>query len=267
METVFVSYAREDQTQAREIYVHLVKAGFSAWIDKTELVGGDNWEVKIRDTISSSRVFLACLSSRSVSKRGYVQAELKQALRILQLVPEEFVFIIPVRLDRCIVPPSLRKFHTVDFFEPTGKTQLLKAVAKQIPKTGARAAVTAGGPLTFAVIRIDLNETQWEESPDTSRRNPFGREYRPFFKLHDPMRISPDPLFDVTALNSSGQPIILSEVGVEIIEVAQVNYKYGVPMAADVVKTHSFALEMPKLLDQLLRLKKPLDKPVGVDGS
>ena len=264
METVFVSYAREDQTQAREIYLHLVNAGFSAWIDETELVGGENWEVKIRDTISSSRVFLACLSSRAVSKRGYVQAELKQALKVLELVPEEFVFIIPVRLDRCIVPPSLRKFHTVDFFERTGKTQLLKAVKEQIPKTGARAA-TASGPLSFAVIRIDVNETQWEESLGTLQRNPFGREYWPFFKLHDPMRISPDPLFDVTAVNRSGQPIILSEVGVEIIEVAQVEYKYGVPTAADVVKTHSFALEMPKLLDELRRLKKPLDKPVRVD--
>jgi hypothetical protein len=95
METVFVSYAREDQTQAREIYVHLVKAGFSAWIDKTELVGGENWEVKIRDTISSSRVFLACLSSPSVSKRGYVQAERKQALKVLR--PES---------GRCASDPS-----------------------------------------------------------------------------------------------------------------------------------------------------------------
>jgi hypothetical protein len=263
MDTVFVSYAREDQKQAREIYRHLVDAGFSAWIDETEIVGGENWDVRIRDTISGSRVFLACLSSRAVSKRGYVQAELKQALKVLERVPEEFVFIIPVRLDRCAVPRVLRKFHKVDYFEPKGRAKLLQAVAKQIPNV-SKQPENASGPLSFAVIRIDLNEREWEETSDDGR-SPFAVQHRLFFKLHNPLRISPDPLFDVTAVNRSGQAVVLSEVGVEIVEVTHVEYKYGVPSASDVVKTHSFALEMPELLDALRRENKRLDRPIRVD--
>jgi hypothetical protein len=266
METVFVSYAREDQKKAREIYVHLVNAGFSAWIDQTELVGGEKWDVRIRDSISSSRVFVACLSTAAVSKRGYVQAELKQALKVLELVPEEFVFIVPVRLDPCVIPSSLREFHVIDYFEPVGKAQLLKAVAKQIPNASAPAKAAGDGPLKFAVIRMDLNEKEWEESPDVLDRNPFNREFRSFFKLHNPLRESADPLFDVTAVNRSGQPVVLSEVGVEIVKVAHLYYKYGMPSAGDIVKTHSFALEMPKLLDALQRAKKSLAKPVVVDS-
>jgi TIR domain len=264
MDTVFVSYAREDRKQAREIYLQLVKAGFSAWIDETELAGGENWEVRIRDTISSSRVFLACLSSRAVSKRGYVQAELKQALKVLELVPEEFVFIIPVRLDPCTVPRSLATFHSVDYFERNGRSQLLKAVARQIPKAAAPSA-NEGGPLAFAVIRIDLNDTEWEEVPDDLDRNPFAQTYRSLYKLHDPLSLSAEPLFDVTAVNRSGQPLILSEVGVEIVKVAQVAYKYGRSHVSDIVMTHSFSLEMPDLLAALRRTKKHLDKPVVVD--
>jgi hypothetical protein len=192
-----------------------------------------------------------------------VQAELKQALKVLELVPEEFVFIIPVRLDRCAVPPSLRKFHAVDYFEPKGRANLLQAVAKQIPNV-SKPTANASGPLSFAVIRIDLNEREWEETPDDDR-NPFASQHRLFFRLHNPLRISSDPLFDVTAVNRSGQAVVLSEVGVEIVEVAHVVYKYGVPSASDVVKTHSFALEMPELLDALRRTKKPLDRPIRVD--
>jgi hypothetical protein len=73
---------------------------------------GQNWELEIHNNIKSSDFFIACLSKNSVSKHGYVQKELKEAISVLDEIPENEIYIIPIRIDDCLVPSCDRALAT-----------------------------------------------------------------------------------------------------------------------------------------------------------
>lgn len=77
---VFLSYAQEDVGIAERLYDDLLRVGASVWFAKHSLVAGQRWRAAIRDAIEGSTHFVAMLSNRSVSKRGFVQRELGMAL-------------------------------------------------------------------------------------------------------------------------------------------------------------------------------------------
>ena len=116
-DTVFISYAKEDQRAAVQLHLALKDAGVSPWLDIFDLVPGQLWEKEIEKAISHSSYFIALQSSRSLGKRGHVQKELRRALEIAEEYPEDKLYIIPVRLEEC--EPSFRalqKLHRVDLF-------------------------------------------------------------------------------------------------------------------------------------------------------
>ncbi len=126
--TVFISYAREDETQARAIHEKLSNAGFKTWLDKEALLGGQSWEMVIEKMIEESDFVLTCLSRRSISKRGYVQREIKKTLKVVELQPEGKVYLIQVRLDDCEIPRSVSKFNCVDLYEENGFEKLERSI-------------------------------------------------------------------------------------------------------------------------------------------
>lgn len=132
MPNVFISYAREDEKSAIEICESLVREGFSVWMDKKNLMPGQDWKTEIEKAISTSDVFVACLSNHSVSKIGFVQAELKRALDVADLMPEGKIFIIPIRLDDCQVPHKLKGLQWVNYFELKSRDNLFKAIAQRV---------------------------------------------------------------------------------------------------------------------------------------
>ena len=116
---VFISYAREDEEVARRLYNDLKNSGLpiKPWLDKNEILPGQDWRAVIRKTLKKSDFFVPLFSSTSVEKRGYVQAEFKYGIEILQEIPPQDIFVIPIRLDDCEIPyEELRRFHTQDFF-------------------------------------------------------------------------------------------------------------------------------------------------------
>jgi hypothetical protein len=134
--TLFISYAREDFDGAKRLYNDLKSAGLNAWLDKEELLPGQQWQLEIRKAIKNSAYFLAVLSSNSVEKRGYVQKEFKFGLEVLDEVPESQIFVIPARLNECNVPEKLRKYQYVDLFPDweTGLRRILQAMGVQYKK-------------------------------------------------------------------------------------------------------------------------------------
>ena len=76
---VFLSYAREDEVSASRLYRELVKGGVKVWFDRESLEPGANWKSEIKKAIRQSRYFIALMSSKSVSKKGFVQSELRPA--------------------------------------------------------------------------------------------------------------------------------------------------------------------------------------------
>ncbi|HRI62406.1 MAG TPA: toll/interleukin-1 receptor domain-containing protein, partial [Saprospiraceae bacterium] len=76
IKTIFISYAREDATLAHVLYGQLVDAGFEPWMDEMHLPPGSLWEQLIREAITKSNIFLACLTHSSVQKVcSFVQEE------------------------------------------------------------------------------------------------------------------------------------------------------------------------------------------------
>lgn len=128
---LFFSYARADLASARRLVADLRAQNLSIWFDQDSLIPGQRWRDEIEKAIRASDYFLALLSSNSVNRRGYVQAELAMAVSVLAEVPYEQIFLIPVRLDDCrVTHPRLRDLHWVDLFPnwDAGVAQILRAV-------------------------------------------------------------------------------------------------------------------------------------------
>jgi Mrp family chromosome partitioning ATPase len=126
--TVFISYARDDATAVRVLYQNLTGAGFKVWLDKEDLLGGQDWESVIEEKIESSDLVLVCLSRRAIAKKGYVQKEVKKTLEVVQLQPEGTVYLIPVRLEACEIPRSMHRFNVIDLFEQNGLAKLDQSI-------------------------------------------------------------------------------------------------------------------------------------------
>jgi len=86
----------------------------------------------ISKAVRESAVVLVCLSAISVSKRGYVQKELKRALDVAEELPEGSIFIIPVRLEQCEIPDRLRRWQYVNLFDPNGYEKLHAGLSKAL---------------------------------------------------------------------------------------------------------------------------------------
>ena len=127
---VFLSYAREDRDTVSKIYNYLLNNSCEPWMDIEKLLPGQDWEYEIDIAIKNTDFFIACLTTNSVVKTGYVQKELRKALDIIGRFPEGKIFVIPLRLDDCGVPHSLEKYNYTDWFDLTSRKLLLKAIHK-----------------------------------------------------------------------------------------------------------------------------------------
>jgi len=114
---IFISYAEQDRDTARRLYDDLRNDGIKLWFDEEELLPGQDWKLIIADVIRKSRYFIALLSSKSLTTRGFVQKEMKIALEVLDEFPVNDIFIIPVRIDDCKpMDEKLLRLHTADLF-------------------------------------------------------------------------------------------------------------------------------------------------------
>lgn len=114
--SIFISYASEDFEKVHPFYPMLKKAGAKVWMDKENLLPGQDWEFAIRKAIRDSDFFLIFLTNKSMNKRGFLQKEIKLALDMWDEKLPDDIFLIPIRLDNCIMPDSLAKFHRIDIF-------------------------------------------------------------------------------------------------------------------------------------------------------
>jgi formylglycine-generating enzyme required for sulfatase activity len=131
---VFISYAREDHEIAERLYEDLQRTGVTPWLDCRDLLPGQDWKVVIREAIQESSYFLALLSSNSITKKGFVQKELKMALDLLDTLPPSEIFIIPAHLDNCKPNDErLQNLHWADFLSSyeNGLKQVLRVLHRQ----------------------------------------------------------------------------------------------------------------------------------------
>jgi hypothetical protein len=123
---VFISYAREDLEIAKQIFTFLRQNNLTPWLDKLNLLPGQDWELEIQKAIEASDYIIICLSRYSVTKRGYIQKEFRKALSVLETLPDGDIYIIPIRLDECEVPSSFLAKQWLDWHESNAQEKLLK---------------------------------------------------------------------------------------------------------------------------------------------
>ncbi len=136
---IFIAHASEDKPLVRELYAKLVEAGYKPWLDEEDLLPGQNWREEIPKALKNSDLFLACLSSTSISKRGYIQREFKMAMDRLAELPSGEIYLIPLKLDDCTIPElrqseyglNLRDIQWLDYWKPNGFEKLVKSIEYQ----------------------------------------------------------------------------------------------------------------------------------------
>jgi len=136
---IFISYANEDFEIAKRLYIDLKKQGYLPWLDKIDLVPGQYWDLEIQNQIKNSDFFLLLLSSRSISKRGFIQNEVKKGLDILEECAPSDIFFIPVRIEDCEPEyEKLKKLHWANLFPSyeEGLQSIIKVIKKKYDDTG-----------------------------------------------------------------------------------------------------------------------------------
>ena len=137
---LFLAHASENKTAVLELYERLKAQGYQPWMDKKNLIPGQNWREEIPKAIRKSQLFIACVSSRFESKQGYVQKEFRLALDAYAEKPPGSIYLIPLKLEDCEVPDvrfeplgiGLRDLHWVDYWEPDGFENLVRAINYRI---------------------------------------------------------------------------------------------------------------------------------------
>lgn len=193
MSMIFISYAKEDREMAIRIWEDLKSAGLQPWIDSEEIAPGENWSIAIKDAIRRASRFIILLSEKSVTKRGFVQAEIAVALDQVSLLPPRTVFIIPLRLDN-VTPrhEELRDLQWLDLF-PSYDAALQRLINRLRDDSISTAAF--GDDAEDVNLEITSNLTGF----DSSRQGVQGRTQEP-----GSAAISGDLPIEITMARHSG---------------------------------------------------------------
>jgi len=128
----FLCHATEDKPAVRTLRQRLVSAGVTPWLDEEDILPGQVWESEIDQAIGRCHAFLACLSSTSAARTGYVQLEVQKALDRATKLPPGRIFLIPVRLDACQIPDGIARFQWVDYFPDAGADKVIRALRELV---------------------------------------------------------------------------------------------------------------------------------------
>jgi len=165
--TIFLAHATEDKEYVRSLYQKLQESGLEPWLDEVNLNPGVKWDDKIKEAIKKSRFFLACLSSHSISKNGYIQKELKVALSELEKKAINVVYFIPALIEDIELPDitvgtiNLIDYHAAKLHEKNGLKKLIESLKKEI---NIYNEVKDNEHVDFENIRRSISEGEIESS-------------------------------------------------------------------------------------------------------
>lgn len=131
---IFISYAKEDIIYAEQFYDFLLNRGYSPWLDKKNLLPGQDWNFMIQEALYKADFIVLLLSNISVNKRGYVQREFRKAVDYCETKLDSDIYIIPVMINECDVPFSLQKFQWIKFDDGEVFEQIQSALELQRSK-------------------------------------------------------------------------------------------------------------------------------------
>src|ERR1700681_2449462 len=96
---IFISYSREDEKQALHLLALLRKEGHSVWIDQEAIAGASIWSDEIVQNIKRSDIFIALLSTASVTSPNVAKE--------IALAAEHGKIILPIEIGTVTLPGRL----------------------------------------------------------------------------------------------------------------------------------------------------------------
>ena len=172
---VFLSYASQDAEAAKRIADALRAAGVEVWFDQNELVGGDQWDAKIRGQISSCALFVPIISANTQARlEGYFRREWKQAAARTHDMADEKTFLLPVVIDgmRDAEAKVPAEFKTVQWTKlPGGETPPVFAARVKKLLDGTVAGVADPGRIVGASL---------DDARGRGRATPLQKRFRPW---------------------------------------------------------------------------------------
>ena len=118
--SIFLCHSSNDKSQVRALYKKLKTDRFDPWLDEEKLLPGQDWKQEISRAVRKANIVIVCLSRNSITKAGYVQKEIKDALDVADEQPEGTIFLIPLKLEECEAPDRLSRLQWVNYFDENG---------------------------------------------------------------------------------------------------------------------------------------------------
>src|SRR5271157_5038493 len=150
---VFLCHSSGDKPAVRDLYRRLQADGFAPWLDEEELLPGQDWQQEIPAAVRACDVVIVCLSRKSVSKEGFLQREIREALYVAEEKPEGTIFIIPVKLEEVEVPQRLSLWQWANLFQEGGYQRLVGALHVRASAIAEREGTVPLGPPQPAVSK------------------------------------------------------------------------------------------------------------------
>ncbi len=114
---VFLCHSSHDKPVVRELYQKLgAEDWIDPWLDEKKLLPGQDWNMEIEKAVETSHIVLVFLTNNSVNKEGYIQRELRRVLDVALNMTEDTIFVIPLKLEECEMPRSLRTWQWLNYF-------------------------------------------------------------------------------------------------------------------------------------------------------
>ena len=256
--TVFLSHSSKDKPIAKRIATDLTQAGIDVWFDEWEIKVGDSISQKIQQALDAVDFVAVVLSSESL-KSGWVEKEWQA--KVGHEAQTRQTMILPLKVDDCPLPPLLRDKKYADFGVNYGKAirEVIEVLTACTTSPGRNDNLSGGstGSLVFSTIStVDgfWNGGRVTKEPDSfviGDRSPFARQCSFRFGVTQYVT-GPDPSFDITALNTGIEPLLVSEVGVRVVTIGHVYPLVGgIPEAVEVQTLAEYILEMPSLYEIL----------------
>lgn len=138
---IFLSYSHGDKADVSKLRDELIAAHGDVWWDQVILPGQDG-DMEIQRALKESYVIVICLSKKALAREeSGIYPEARDAIKYYRRYKPGSIFLIPVRLDECDIPPikidetlTLSSIQYVDLFPASerarGVQRLIEAIRK-----------------------------------------------------------------------------------------------------------------------------------------
>jgi TIR domain len=136
---VFLSYSHHNKNEVRQLRADLIAAGETVWWDE-DIRGGQDWKQEIRVAMRASYAVVVCFSKETeATTESGIYPELLDAIETYRNYAAGQIFLIPVRLSECEIPPveidatrTLDRLQRIDLFPPENRDHGLSLLIDSI---------------------------------------------------------------------------------------------------------------------------------------